>query len=224
VRPMRVKWMALNVTLSTCLICAPAFADSHSRPVVATPHVQSHGAQSHSAQSHSAAARTTTTGQPAHVAKTHSTSPSAPISTSTPTPTKPSTALNPIAAKIASKPQLNTRITAMLPKGMTLNQASTGFRNQGQFIAALHVSQNLGCDCFKQIKADMTVKHMSLGQSIQDVKKTANTTVEVNRAETEANLDVKSAVTTTTATSALTSTGTNSAKNAKKTTPTRSDR
>jgi hypothetical protein len=70
----------------------------------------------------------------------------------------------------------------------------------------------------------MTVKHMSLGQSIQDVKKTANTTVEVNRAETEANLDVKSAVATTTATSALTSTGTNSAKNAKKTTPTRSDR
>ena len=212
---MRFKWMALNVTLSMCLMCASAFADSHGRPVVATPHVQSHG------QSHGATAKITTSGQPAHVPKTHSTSSSAPISTSTPTPTKPSTALNPIAAKIASKPQLNTRITAMLPKGMTLNQASRGFKNQGQFIAALHVSQNLGCDCFKQIKADMTVKHMSLGQSIQDVKKTANTTVEVNRAETEANLDVKSAVTTTTATSALTSTGTNSAK---KTTPTRSDR
>jgi hypothetical protein len=38
----------------------------------------------------------------------------------------------------------------------------------------------------------MTVKHMSLGQSIQDVKKTANATVEVHRAETEADHDVKS--------------------------------
>jgi hypothetical protein len=128
--------------------------------------------------------------------------------------------LNPIAAKIASKPQLSAKITAMLPKGMTLNQASRGFKNQGQFIAALHVSQNLGCDCFKQLKADMTVKHMSLGQSIQDVKKTANTTVEVHRAETETDHDVKSSVTTTTTTSALTSNPTNSAK----TTPTRSDR
>ena len=95
--------------------------------------------------------------------------------------------LNPIAAKSPSKPQLNSRLTAMLPKGMTLNQASRGFKNQGQFIAALHVSQNLGCDCFKQLRFDMTQKHMSLGQSIQDVKKTANAPVEVHRAETEAN-------------------------------------
>jgi hypothetical protein len=36
------------------------------------------------------------------------------------------------------------------------------------------------------------MKHMSLGQSIQDVKKTANTTVEVHRAETAADHDVKS--------------------------------
>ena len=120
-----------------------------------------------------------------------------------PRQTGPSTRLNPIAAKIASKPQLNARITAMLPKGMTLNQASRGFKNQGQFIAALHVSQNLGCDCFKQLKTDMTRKNMSLGQAIQDVKKTANTTVEVHRAETEADHDVKSAATTTTTTAGI---------------------
>jgi len=179
---MRFKWTALSFALSTCLTCASAFADSHGRPVVALPHVQAHGA----------AVKTTTTSQPAHVAKTHSTSSSAPIPTSTHTTTTASTRLNPIAAKIASKPQLNARIIAMLPKGMTLNQASRGFKNQGQFIAALNVSQNLGCDCFRQVKADMTVKHMSLGQSIQDVKKTANTSVEVHRAETEADHDVKS--------------------------------
>jgi len=103
----------------------------------------------------------------------------------------------------------------MLPKGMTLNQASRGFKNQGQFIAALHVSQNLGCDCFRQIKTDMTRKHMSLGRSIQDVKKTANATFEVHRAEGEADHDVKSAATTTTATSTSTASG---AQTPKKTT------
>jgi hypothetical protein len=100
---------------------------------------------------------------------------------------------------------------------MTLNQASKGFKNQGQFIAALHVSQNLGCDCFRQIKTDMTRKHMSLGQAIQDVKKSPNTTVEVHRAETEADHDVKSVATTTTAASSATIT-------AKTTTPAGSDR
>ena len=107
---------------------------------------------------------------------------------------------------------------------MTLNQASRGFKNQGQFIAALHVSQNLGCDCFKQIKTDMTRKHMSLGQSIQDVKKTANTTVEVHRAESEADRDVKSAATTT-ATSTSTASGAQTTKKTtKKTTAGDTDR
>jgi len=43
----------------------------------------------------------------------------------------------------------------MLPKGMTLNEASKGFKNQGQFIAALHVSQNLGIP-FADLKTAMT--------------------------------------------------------------------
>jgi hypothetical protein len=196
---MRCKWMALGLALSMCLTAASAFADSHGRPVTATPH----------AQSPSTVGKPTTTSHSGHVTSTSSTPSSTLISTSsrgqhaqppattvqpaatgksahstksgsTPssntTPTGPSTTVNPIAAKIASKPQLNARITAMLPKGMTLNQASRGFKNQGQFIAALHASQNLGCDCFKQIKTDMTRNNMSLGQAIQDVKKTANTT------------------------------------------------
>ena len=38
---------------------------------------------------------------------------------------------------------------------MTLDQASLGFKNQGQFIAALHVSQNLGIP-FADLKTAMT--------------------------------------------------------------------
>jgi hypothetical protein len=153
--------------LSACVTCTSAYAEPHGRPAASTQHLQAPH----------------TTGKP--------------TTTGTPTTTTTTTHLNPIAAKISSKPQLDAKITAMLPKGMTLNQASKGFKNQGQFIAALHVSQNLGCDCFKQLQTDMNKKHMSLGQAIQDVRKTANATVEAHTAETEANDDVKSTTTTT---------------------------
>ena len=235
---MHCKWTALGLALSTCLIGASAFADSHGRPVTATPHVQSPKATGKPTTTHQSAHVTSTgstssptltstssrpahapktTGQPAAAGKSAHSTKSGSTSSSSTTPTGPSTRLNPIAAKIASKPQLDAKVTAMLPKGMTLNQASKGFKNQGQFIAALHVSQNLGCDCFRQIKTDMTRKNMSLGQAIQDVKRTANTTVEVHRAETEADHDVKSVATTTTATSTV-------AVTAKTTTPAGSDR
>jgi len=78
----------------------------------------------------------------------------------------------------------------MLPPGMTVNQASKGFKNQGQFIAALHVSENTGIP-FRDLKTDMTRKHLSLGQSIQDLKKSASPTVEVRKAEHEADDDVR---------------------------------
>jgi hypothetical protein len=78
----------------------------------------------------------------------------------------------------------------MLPDGMTLDRAAGGFKNQGQFIAALHVSKNLGIP-FKDLKTDMTRKHMSLGQSIQDLKHSANSTTEAHRGEREADEDVR---------------------------------
>jgi hypothetical protein len=196
---MRFRWTIPGVVLSSCLTLTPAYADSHGRPAAASQHAQ--------AQAPKATGKPTTTGKPTHGTTSGSTS----TSTSTSPSTSTSTPLNAIAAKISSKQQLNTKIAALLPKDMTLNDASKGFRNQGLFIAALHVSQNLGCDCFKQLQTDITKKHMSLGQAIQDVKKTANSTVEVQKAETEANDDVKSTSTTTT-----TATSTSTAKNNKK--------
>jgi len=78
----------------------------------------------------------------------------------------------------------------MLPSGMTLSQASAGFRNQGQFIAALHVSQNLGIP-FKELRGQMVNHHRSLGQSIQRLKPTVNATTEVHHAEVETDEDLK---------------------------------
>jgi hypothetical protein len=117
---------------------------------------------------------------------------------------------NPIAAKLQNEP-LGTRIEGMLPKGMTLDTASAGFKNQGQFIAAVHVSQNLGIP-FVDLKATMlgtslpgsttadTTSPMSLGQAIQRLKPFANATTEATRAETQATHDLQTSSTPTTST------------------------
>jgi hypothetical protein len=142
---------------------------------------------------------------------TSSTKHSSPAGT-TPTTTSSTTTLNPIAQKIASKPKLSSKLQAMLPTGMTLNQASLGFKNQGQFIAALHVSQNLGIP-FADLKTAMTginpnlppgttqtsTSTMSLGQAIQKLRPTADADGATETAEHEASTDL-SRTTTQTAT------------------------
>lgn len=75
-----------------------------------------------------------------------------------------------IAANIAKDPKLDARVKAMLPPGMTLEQASDGFRNQGQFVAALQASKNLDIN-FADLKAEMTgAKPLTLGEAIQKLK------------------------------------------------------
>jgi hypothetical protein len=147
---------------------------------------------------------------------TASTTTAAPSTGTTTTTTR----LNPIAAKIASKPSLNSKVGSLLPQGMSLNQASKGFKNQGQFIAALHVSQNLGIP-FADLKTAMTgirpitlpptggtttggatiggtttvtttegTPLLSLGQAIQKLRPTANADAAEARATTQATTDL----------------------------------
>ena len=106
------------------------------------------------------------------------------------TTTTATTTTRPVATKIEQHPQLASRLKTMLPSGMTLAQASAGFRNQGQFIAALHVSRNLGIP-FKDLREQMIDHHRSLGQSIQRLKPSANSTTEAHHAEIEAEDDLK---------------------------------
>jgi hypothetical protein len=94
-------------------------------------------------------------------------------------------------------------------KAITLDAASMGFKNQGQFISALHVSQNLGVPFLDLKKAMVTSQTTggvttmsqtgSLGQAIQKVKGTSDTTA-VTTAEHQADEDVKTTTTTTTST------------------------
>lgn len=75
-----------------------------------------------------------------------------------------------IAEGIARNPQQEARLKAMLPEGMTLEQAAEGFRNQGQFIAALNASKNQNIP-FADLKAKMTGDNpLSLGQAINELR------------------------------------------------------
>ena len=47
------------------------------------------------------------------------------------------------SARLANNAPLSARIQPLLPAGATVSAASTGFRNQGEFISTLHVSRNL---------------------------------------------------------------------------------
>jgi len=96
-----------------------------------------------------------------------------------------------VSQRIDRNPQLVSRLQALLPAGMTLDQAAAGFKNQGQFIAALHVAHNLNIP-FADLKADMTgTNHDSLGQAIHALKPTADGTAEVKKAYREADTDLK---------------------------------
>ena len=85
------------------------------------------------------------------------------------------TGTNALATKIAGNPNQLARVTGMLPQGMTLDQATAGFRNQGQFIAALNASKNQGVP-FADLQKAMTVDGLSLGQAVRTLKETASST------------------------------------------------
>jgi hypothetical protein len=75
-----------------------------------------------------------------------------------------------VTTQLANNAALSARIQPLLPAGSTITTASAGFPNQGEFIAALHVSRNLGIP-FAQLKADLTQPHPdSLGQAIHALR------------------------------------------------------
>ena len=122
------------------------------------------------------------------------------------TPTTPTT-------HSVKNPKLEARLLTLLPPGSTIQDASFGFKNWGQFVAAAHVSNNLGIP-FADLKSRMTgippgtppgtpvlTTPMSLGQAIQSFKGTTTTDPatfsstrvrnEVKKAEDAANADIR---------------------------------
>lgn len=64
---------------------------------------------------------------------------------------------------------LSSRVSTLLPSGMSMEQASAGFRNTGQFVAALHVARNLNIP-FRDLRARMIAGGESLGEAIHSLR------------------------------------------------------
>ena len=94
-----------------------------------------------------------------------------------------------IASRIESNTQLASHVQSMLPTGTSIASAAAGFKNEGQFLAALHASQNLSIP-FDSLKAKMTGSNSeSLGAAIKAAKPDLNENQakeEAKKAEAEA--------------------------------------
>jgi hypothetical protein len=221
------------------LVGGPAYAQhGHGGAKPATTPSGSHGASTtHGSSaatthgqsgSHGAATQPTSSGSTHGAGNSHESgsggthSTAATTKSSTPTSTTPSgtgstTTLTPVQQKLQQNTNLADKLRTRLPDGTNVMDAAAGFRNLGQFVAAVNVSNNLHLD-FTELKTHMVDDGMSLGQAIQRTKPTANAETEAHRAETEADVLIKS---TTSTSSSSTSTTTTSTKTTKKTTGTR---
>ena len=177
---------------------APTAHGSPKAPTVATTHGKAAKTMAPAPTKSRSSKRTSTTAETSHASTTSTT-------------TTTQTTLNPIAQKISSNHGLQPKMRALLPAGMTLNQASLGFKNQGQFLAALHVSSNLGIP-FADLKTAMTgirpttgattggttagtspaanPATLSLGQAIHKLRPSANTVTATTTAEHQASADL----------------------------------
>jgi hypothetical protein len=73
-------------------------------------------------------------------------------------------------SRIEANPKLSAKLQTLLGPNTPLSQAAMGFKNEGQFIAAVHVSHNLNIP-FDQLKAKMTGPDpMSLGAAIKALR------------------------------------------------------
>jgi len=107
---------------------------------------------------------------------------------------------NVINSSTSSSPsKLAQKLTAMLPTtgpnaGLTLPSASTGFKNLGRFVAALHAYNNLGLASQNPPVSFSTfaskVNSSSLGKAIKTYRSDIDATAEVKKANKEAHRDM----------------------------------
>ena len=74
-----------------------------------------------------------------------------------------------VGQRISEHPRLASKLQSLLPAGTNLDAAANGFKNMGQFVAAVHVSHNLNIP-FDQLKEKMVTDHKSLGGAIRELK------------------------------------------------------
>jgi hypothetical protein len=92
------------------------------------------------------------------------------------------------AHSVADNKERSAKLAGLLPAGTDLQAAAQGFKNYGQFVAAAHVSHNLGIP-FSDLKTKM-LDGASLGSAIKALKPTADSEMEAKKAQRQASQDV----------------------------------
>lgn len=90
---------------------------------------------------------------------------------------------------LARNSKLSSRLQRLLPPGTNVQQAARGFKNLGQFVAAVHVSHNLGIP-FAELRSRI-LSGESLGKAIHELKPNVRAKDEARRADREAKEDLR---------------------------------
>ena len=105
--------------------------------------------------------------------------------------TDPTTQADPSAtAQSSASTAQSTGLAAIVPPGMSAQEACAGFRSVDQCVATLHASQNLSIP-FPDLKSSVT-GGAKLGTAIHQLKPDANVKAEVRKAEEQARSDTRS--------------------------------
>lgn len=100
------------------------------------------------------------------------------------------TAKKPAGEILSQNTKLASKLQSLLPAGTNLQEAAAGFKNLGQFVAAVHVSQNLGIP-FDQLKAKMVGPNSeSLGKAVHDLRPDVKAKAEAKKANKQAEADI----------------------------------
>lgn len=83
--------------------------------------------------------------------------------------------------QLAGNKKLSALLASLLPANTNLDTASEGFKNLGQFVAAVHVSANLGIS-FADVKEKM-MNGDSLGAAIKALQPKADADAEARKAQ-----------------------------------------
>ena len=94
-----------------------------------------------------------------------------------------------VSEQITDNPKLSSRLESLLPAGTNLQQAAGGFKNLGGFVAATHVSHNLGIP-LDQLKTVMT-SGKSLGEAIHEFRPDVDHKAEAKKATDQAKKTMK---------------------------------
>ena len=95
-----------------------------------------------------------------------------------------------VSEKLTDNTKLAGKLQGLLPTGTDLQTAANGFKNLGQFVAAVHVSHNLGIP-FDTLKTTMMgPPKESLGKAIHTLKPDANSKGETKKANKQAKQDM----------------------------------